>query len=79
MYQSPYCSKRQEGDGTVPTPVKKGITMSQDNTKKVAVIAANGRVGSLVIAEAVRRGFDVNAIARSDNHYRRSTSFRGVR
>jgi putative NADH-flavin reductase len=42
--------------------------MSQNNTKKIAVVAANGRVGSLVVAEAVRRGFDVTAIARSDNH-----------
>lgn len=41
--------------------------MSQNNTKKIAVVAANGRVGSLVVAEAVRRGFDVTAIARSDN------------
>jgi putative NADH-flavin reductase len=41
--------------------------MSQNNTKKIAVVAANGRVGSLIVAEAVRRGFDVTAIARSDN------------
>lgn len=41
--------------------------MSQNNIKKIAVVAANGRVGSLVVAEAVRRGFDVTAIARSDN------------
>lgn len=41
--------------------------MSQNNTKKIAVVAANGRVGSLVVAEAVRRGFDVTAIVRSDN------------
>lgn len=41
--------------------------MSQNNTKKIAVVAANGRVGSLVVAEAVRRGFDVTAIARSAN------------
>ena len=41
--------------------------MSQNNTKKIAVVAASGRVGSLVVAEAVRRGFDVTAIARSDN------------
>ncbi|RGJ45427.1 NAD(P)-dependent oxidoreductase [Olsenella sp. TM06-36] len=41
--------------------------MSQNNTKKIAVVAANGRVGSLAVAEAVRRGFDVTAIARSDN------------
>ena len=41
--------------------------MSQNITKKIAVVAANGRVGSLVVAEAVRRGFDVTAIARSAN------------
>ena len=40
--------------------------MSQNNTKKIAVVAANGRVGSLVVAEAVRRGFDVTATARSE-------------
>ncbi|MCH3956070.1 MAG: NAD(P)H-binding protein [Olsenella sp.] len=41
--------------------------MSQNNTKKIAVVAANGRVGSLVVAEAVRRGFDVTAIAREES------------
>ena len=36
-------------------------------TKKVAVVAANGRAGSLIVEEAVRRGFDVTAIVRSEN------------
>lgn len=51
--------------------------MSQNNTKKIAVVAANGRVGSLVVAEAVRRGFDVTAIARSDNHSQAQHFLRG--
>lgn len=35
--------------------------------KKIAVVAANGRAGSLIVEEAVRRGFDVTAIVRSEN------------
>lgn len=34
---------------------------------KLAVIAANGRVGRLVVKEALDRGFDVTAFVRSDN------------
>lgn len=34
---------------------------------KVAVVCANGRVGSLVVKEAVERGLDVTAIARGEN------------
>lgn len=41
--------------------------MSQNAAKKIAVVAANGRVGRLVVEEAVRRGLDVTAITRSDN------------
>jgi putative NADH-flavin reductase len=33
----------------------------------IAVIAANGRVGRLVVSEALKRGFDVTAIARHEN------------
>ena len=36
-------------------------------TKKIAVVAANGRAGSLIVEEAVRRGFDVTAIVRGEN------------
>lgn len=36
-------------------------------TKKIAVVAANGRVGSLIVGEAVRRGFDVTAVVRAEN------------
>lgn len=36
--------------------------------KKVAVIAANGKVGKLVVAEAVKRGFDVTAFGRHENN-----------
>jgi putative NADH-flavin reductase len=41
--------------------------MSQNAAKKIAVVAANGRVGRLVVEEAVRLGLDVTAITRSDN------------
>ena len=34
---------------------------------KIAVVAANGKSGKLIVKEAVDRGFDVTAIARSDN------------
>lgn len=34
---------------------------------KIAVICANGRVGKLVVAEALNRGMDVTAIARGKN------------
>lgn len=35
--------------------------------KKVAVICANGNVGKLVVKEAVARGFEVTAFAKSEN------------
>ena len=35
--------------------------------KKIAVVAANGRVGQLVVKEAADRGFDVTAIVRKEN------------
>ncbi len=34
---------------------------------KIAVVCANGRVGKLVVKEALAKGFDVTAVARSDN------------
>lgn len=34
---------------------------------KIAVLAANGKVGSLIVKEAVERGNDVTAIAREEN------------
>jgi hypothetical protein len=34
---------------------------------KIAVLAANGRLGSLIVKEAVERGNDVTAIAREEN------------
>lgn len=34
---------------------------------KLAVVCANGRVGSLVVKEAVERGLDVTAIAKGEN------------
>ena len=41
--------------------------MDQNSAKRIADVAANGRVGNLVVSEAVRRGFDVTAIARGEN------------
>lgn len=40
--------------------------MTEKNLK-IAVVAANGRVGQLVVGEAADRGLDVTAIARSEN------------
>ena len=34
---------------------------------KIAVVCANGRVGKLVVKEALDRGFDVTAIVREEN------------
>lgn len=34
---------------------------------KIAVVCANGKVGKLIVKEAVDRGFDVTAIVREDN------------
>lgn len=36
-------------------------------TKKIAVVAANGKEGRLVVKEAIRRGMDVTAFVRSAN------------
>ncbi|MGN0059579.1 MAG: NAD(P)-dependent oxidoreductase [Coriobacteriales bacterium] len=36
-------------------------------TKKIAVVAANGKAGSLIVKEAVERGNDVTAFVRSEN------------
>ncbi|MEE1295768.1 MAG: NAD(P)H-binding protein [Bifidobacterium sp.] len=36
-------------------------------TEKIAVVAANGREGRLIVEEAVKRGMDVTAIVRGEN------------
>ena len=36
-------------------------------TKKIAVVAANGKAGKLIVKEAVARGMDVTAFTRSEN------------
>ena len=36
-------------------------------TKRIAVVAANGRAGRLIVREAVERGSDVTAFVRSEN------------
>ncbi|MBM6675685.1 NAD(P)H-binding protein [Olsenella uli] len=40
--------------------------MSEKNLK-IAVVAANGRVGQLVVREALERGLDVTAVVRGEN------------
>ena len=35
--------------------------------KKIAVVAANGRAGKLIVKEAVERGMDVTAVVRGEN------------
>lgn len=35
--------------------------------KKVAVVCANGRVGQLVVKEAIERGLDVTAFVKGEN------------
>lgn len=37
------------------------------DTRKIAVVASNGRTGQLIVKEAVARGFDVTGFARSAN------------
>jgi len=41
--------------------------------KKIAVVAANGRVANKVITEAVNRGFDVTAFGRGENNTQAQT------
>lgn len=36
-------------------------------TKKIAVVAANGKAGRLIVTEALERGMDVTAVVRSEN------------
>lgn len=35
--------------------------------KKIAIVAANGKAGKLIVTEALSRGFDVTAIVRGEN------------
>lgn len=39
----------------------------EDLIMKVAVVAANGKAGKLIVKEAVERGMDVTAIVRGEN------------
>lgn len=45
-----------------------GRNAEENIMKKVAVVAANGRVANKVIAEAVARGFDVTGFGRGENN-----------
>lgn len=42
--------------------------MEVNHMKKIAVVAANGRVANKVITEAVNRGFEVTGFGRKDNN-----------
>ena len=44
-----------------------GHTQTKGTIMKIAVVAANGREGQLVVKEAVERGHDVTAVVRGDN------------
>ena len=35
--------------------------------KKIAVVAANGKAGKLIVKEAIDRGMDVTAVVRGEN------------
>ena len=39
----------------------------EEKKMKIAVVAANGKAGSLIVKEAVARGFEVTAIVRGEN------------
>ena len=42
-------------------------SLSNAQAKKIAIVAANGKEGSLIAKEAVERGMDVTAIVRGEN------------
>ena len=43
------------------------IKIKEDFIMKIAVVCANGKTGSLVVKEALDRGFDVTAVVRGEN------------
>ncbi len=45
----------------------KQINFKEDSIMKIAVVAANGKAGKLIVEEAVSRGMDVTAIVRGEN------------
>ena len=45
----------------------KQIKFKEDLIMKIAVVAANGKAGKLIVEEAVNRGIDVTAIVRGEN------------
>ena len=45
----------------------KRIKFKEDSIMKIAVVAANGKSGMLIVEEAVNRGMDVTAIVRGEN------------
>lgn len=50
-----------------PSATKRERARMKGTIMKIAVVAANGREGQLVVKEAVERGHDVTAIVRGDN------------
>lgn len=45
----------------------KRINFKEDSIMKIAVVAANGKAGKLIVEEAVNRGMDVTAVVRGEN------------
>lgn len=43
--------------------------------KKIAIVAAGGRVANKVISEAVNRGFDVTAFGRKDENHTQAQTY----
>ena len=43
------------------------MNIEEDFIMKIAVVAANGKAGRLIVEEAVKRGMDVTAIVRGEN------------
>ena len=46
----------------------KGSILKEDLIMKIAVVAANGKAGQLIVKEALAQGLDVTAIVRHTNH-----------
>lgn len=66
-YYQPVCKGHTVGvaskQGGAKPPQRRELIMA----KKIAVVAANGKAGRLIVKEAVERGFGVTAFTRSEN------------
>ena len=63
---------KERGDNTEPDAARKSKEISMP--KKIAVVAANGKEGRLVVEEAQDRGMDVTAFVRSANKTKAKTA-----